>query len=167
MQHQHLAYLENKVKTLPQLLQICQEQKKHNKIIVSNNGCYDILHLGHVLSLLEAKEQGDILIVGINSDASVKANKGPQRPINNEHTRQCLVAALACVDYVFLFNETTPLEWLKLLKPQVHTNAAEYGDDCIEKEVVSEYGGRIHLLTPVSGFSTSNIIKQVQESSAG
>jgi len=154
--------LDNKIKPLDELIALRTQFKKENKTVVTNNGSYDILHLGHVMGLFEAKAQGDILIVGVNTDQSIKSYKGPDRPINPEQMRLRMLAALSCVDYVFLFNETTPLSWLDKLKPDIHTNGAEYGDECIERDVVEKNGGKIHLLKMIPGFKTTDFIKKIR-----
>ena len=153
--------LTQKIKSIPSLIPIVNQLKTQGKIIVSNNGTYDLLHIGHIMGLIEAKRQGDILIVGINDDASVRAYKGEHRPINNEHIRAQMLAALNCIDYVFIFSESTPTSWLEKLRPQIHTNGAEYGEDCIEKPVVEAYGGKIHLLPMVSEYSTTQLIEKI------
>lgn len=154
--------LENKIVTLDALLPIVEKLKSEGKTIVTNNGSYDIVHLGHILGLFEAKRQGDILIVGINSDASVRAYKSPKRPINDEYMRVRLLAALSCTDYVFLFDDLDPLRWLDKIKPHVHTNGAEYGENCIEREVVEKNNGKIYLLPIIEGYKTTHIIEKIK-----
>ena len=153
--------IEAKVKGFEELLSVVEGLRKTGKTIVTNNGSYDIMHIGHVLGLYEAKRQGDVLIVGINSDKSVKQYKGPKRPINPEEQRVRMVAAIGCVDYVFLFDETEPMGWLDQVKPDVHTNGAEYTEDCIEAETVQRNGGRIHLLPMVQGVKTTMMIEKI------
>lgn len=153
--------IENKIKTLDQLIPIVEQAKAAGKTIVTNNGSYDIVHLGHIEGLFVAKQQGDVLIVGVNSDKSVKSYKGPTRPINPEHMRMRLLAAMMCVDYVFSFDESVPMPWLEKIKPHVHTNGAEYGSDCIEKDTVEANGGKLFLLPMVDGYKTSNIIEKI------
>lgn len=151
----------NKIKTFAEIVAIREQAKKEGKTIVTTNGSYDILHAGHVESLEESKSQGDILIVGINSDSSVKQYKSPDRPIIPEQYRAIMVAGLACVDYVFIFSELNPIAFLEKLKPDVHTNSVDYGEDCIEKDAVLAGGGRLHLLKKYEGISTSAIIEKV------
>tara|TARA_B110000879_G_C11171098_1_gene513603 strand:+ start:1231 stop:1722 length:492 start_codon:yes stop_codon:yes gene_type:complete len=155
--------LENKIKTVDELVNIAAELKQQAKIVVTNNGSYDIMHLGHIYGLFNAKEQGDVLMVGLNSDASIKSYKSVHRPINDEKMRLRMLAALSCVDYVFLFEETTPHAWLERLKPQIHTNGAEYGNECIERNLVEAQGGKIHLLPMVKGYKTSLIIDKIKQ----
>lgn len=156
--------LENKIIALETLLPIVAKLKTEGKTIVTNNGSYDIVHLGHILGLFEAKRQGDILIVGLNSDASVRAYKSPNRPINDEKMRVRLIAALSCTDYVFLFDDLNPIAWLGKIKPHVHTNGAEYGNDCIEREVVEKNNGKIVLLPIVEGYKTTLIVDRIKAS---
>src|SRR3989338_4807015 len=105
-----------KITTLNKLISIVQKLKKQNKKIVTTNGVFDILHFGHVKYLEEAKKLGDILIVGVNTNASVKQNKGDNRPINDEKSRIGVLAALESVDYIFLFNEKNPVKWIEKIK---------------------------------------------------
>lgn len=154
--------LEHKILTLDELLPIIKNLRAQRKTIVTNNGSYDIVHLGHILGLFEAKRQGDILIVGVNSDASIRAYKNPQRPINDEYMRIRLLAALSCTDYVFLFDELNPLTWLEKIKPNVHTNGAEYGEQCIERDIIEKNGGKIYLLPMIPGYKTSTIIEKIK-----
>jgi rfaE bifunctional protein nucleotidyltransferase chain/domain len=153
--------LEQKIFTLEKLLPILESERDAGKILVTNNGSYDIMHLGHIEGLFYAKSLGDILIVGVNSDASVRAYKGPNRPINDDHMRTRMLAALSCVDYVFTFDETVPMEWLAKIKPHIHTNGAEYGELCIERDTVVENGGHVVLLPMVPGYKTSQIIDKI------
>lgn len=152
-----------KIKSRKEIEEIAKNLKKQNKTIVTCNGCFDILHVGHIKFLKEAKSQGDILIVGLNSDSSVKQNKGPKRPINNENDRATVLATLEMVDYVTIFNKKTPIELLEVIKPNVHVNGEEYGENCIEAETVRKYGGKIHLIKLKEGYSTTNIIKKIKK----
>ncbi|MFP4052512.1 MAG: adenylyltransferase/cytidyltransferase family protein [Phycisphaerae bacterium] len=155
--------IERKIKTLEELADLVRQFKGEGKTVVTNNGSYDLLHVGHVVTLHQAARQGDVLIVGVNSDASVKAYKGPSRPVNPQQHRLRMLAALGCVDYVFPFDETTPEAFLQRLRPQVHTNGAEYGQDCVERETVERHGGRVHLLGVVEGVRTTSLIERIHE----
>ena len=143
-----------KIKTLQELEKIDFTGKK----IVTTNGCFDVIHEGHLKALRESKEQGDILIVGLNSDESVRKLKGPTRPINNEFSRACALAAIDYVDYVFIFGEDNPIAFLEILKPDVHTNSEEYGENCVEASTVKKNGGKIYLIKKIPGISTTNIL---------
>lgn len=153
----------NKIKKINEIEEIVKELKKQGKKIVTCNGCFDILHAGHIKFLTEAKQQGEILIVGLNSDQSVKENKGSSRPINNENDRATVLAALETVDYITIFNEKTPIQLLERIKPNIHVNGEEYGENCIEAETVRKNGGRIYLINLIKGYSTSNIIKRIRK----
>jgi rfaE bifunctional protein nucleotidyltransferase chain/domain len=153
----------NKIKTKAEIEEISKDLIQRNKKIVTCNGCFDILHIGHIKFLKEAKKQGDVLIIGLNSDSSVKQNKGPERPINNEDDRAEILAALEMVDYITIFNETTPISLLETIKPDIHCNGEEYRENCIEAETIKKYGGKIHLIKLKAGISTTNIIKKIRE----
>lgn len=153
--------LEAKVKTLDELVSIRENLRAQGRTVVTNNGSYDLLHVGHVVSLHEAAGVGDVLIVGVNSDASVRSYKGAHRPVNPQEHRLRMLAALGCVDYVFAFYEETPIAFLERLAPEVHTNGAEYGADCIERETVERNGGRVHLLPIVQGIRTTTLIERI------
>lgn len=130
--------------------------------IATLNGSFDLLHAGHLEILYQASQQADCLIVALNSDASIKAYKNPKRPLITLKDRLALVASLEFVDYVTWFEETDPLKLLSVIKPHVHVNGAEYGENCIEAETVRKFGGRIHIVELVPGLSTSNIIEKVR-----
>lgn len=134
--------------------------KVQGKKIVSTNGCFDILHLGHIRYLQEAKRLGDVLFVGINSDRSVKEIKGPTRPIQSQEARAEILAALECVDYVCIFDESTPEELLKRLKPNIHVKGGDYsGVEIPEKKVVESLGGTVKFLNFTEGYSTTKILE--------
>ncbi|MBW2989713.1 adenylyltransferase/cytidyltransferase family protein [Candidatus Woesearchaeota archaeon] len=153
--------MDTKIRTREEIRVIAEKLKKEGKKIVTCNGCFDILHAGHIGFLKEAKQQGDILIVGLNSNQSVKENKGPKRPINDEKSRAEVLAALKMTDYVVIFNEKTPIKILESIQPNVHCNGEEYGKGCIEAETIKKDGGRIHLIRLKKGFSTTNLIKEI------
>ena len=129
------------------------------------NGCFDLLHNGHIHNLIEAKQQGDVLVVGVNSDRSVREIKGHGRPVIDEAARLQMLAALECVDYVTLFNEDTPIAAITGLQPDVHCKGSDYADNAKpipERATVEKYGGRIHFLTLVPGVSTTGIIDRIR-----
>jgi D-beta-D-heptose 7-phosphate kinase/D-beta-D-heptose 1-phosphate adenosyltransferase len=128
------------------------------KRIVTINGSFDILHSGHLYILNEARQRGDVLIVGLNSDASVKGYKGPDRPIVPERGRAEMLLSLRMVDYVHVFDEPDPRAFLQQVKPDVHVNGAEYGEDCIERETVIGGGGQLHVVDRIGGLSTTGIL---------
>jgi len=146
------------------LFEEIEEIKKQKKKIVFTNGCFDILHLGHAEYLLESSKFADVLIVGLNSDTSVKKLKGDSRPINNESDRAKLLLHLACVDYVVIFNEDTPVNLLEIIKPDVYTKGADYTIDTLpEAQVVLKNGGRVEFINLVEGKSTTNVIKKIEQ----
>lgn len=138
-------------------------EKMRGKKIVFTNGCFDILHRGHVAYLNEARKLGDALIVGLNADASVKRLKGPERPINNETDRLFVMKNLKCVDAVEIFTEDTPLELIKALHPMVLVKGGDWSVDQIVggREVIG-WGGEVLSLTFVDGYSTTSVIKKIQ-----
>jgi rfaE bifunctional protein nucleotidyltransferase chain/domain len=129
--------------------------------LVTINGSFDVLHAGHLHILNEARAQGDVLIVGLNSDASVRSYKGPTRPITPERRRAELLLALRVVDYVHVFDEPDPIAFLTELKPDVHVNGSEYGENCIERDAVIQNGGRLHLVDRLPDLSTTGVVKQL------
>ncbi len=144
--------LEEKVKKL----------KDQGKTIATLNGSFDLMHAGHLYIIYQASRQGDILMIGLNTDQSIQAYKSALRPIIPLEYRLQMIAALEMVDFVTWFDEVDPREMLKKIKPHVHVNGAEYGEDCIEMETVRSCGGRIHIVELVPGLSTSQIIKKIQ-----
>jgi rfaE bifunctional protein kinase chain/domain/rfaE bifunctional protein nucleotidyltransferase chain/domain len=151
--------------TLTDLTLLRSSWKAAGNTVVWTNGCFDLLHAGHVQSLKEAKAAGDILIVGINSDRSVKAKKGPSRPVVPEEQRAEIVAALECVDYVVIFDDESPRQILNHLRPDVHCKGADYADGSKpmpEAEVVHSYGGRIEFLSLHFSCSTTRIIDKIR-----
>jgi len=137
--------------------------KAAGKTIVFTNGCFDVLHAGHVRYLAAAKQLGDILIVGLNSDASVRMLKGPERPVNNENDRAEVIAALAAVDFVVLFEEQTAEALVAQIKPQIYVKGGDYNvKDLPEAKHVAGYGGETVLIPEVPGRSTTNIIRRIK-----
>jgi D-beta-D-heptose 7-phosphate kinase/D-beta-D-heptose 1-phosphate adenosyltransferase len=134
--------------------------------IVTINGSFDVLHAGHLYILNEAAKCGDVLIVGLNSDKSVRGYKGPSRPIIPEDARADMLLALRVVDYVHIFDEADPIAFLREVQPDVHANGAEYGENCIEAETVKLHGGRIHIVPRIPGLSTSGLLDAIQTARA-
>ena len=130
---------------------------------MTTNGAFDLLHIGHVRNLQIAKSAGDILIVGVNSDRSVRTHKDKTRPIVPEMERAEVIAALEAVDYVFIFSAPDPIPWLKKIKPNVHAKGADRTiDQMVESSVVKKHGGKILRVPYLKGHSTSNIIKRIK-----
>jgi rfaE bifunctional protein nucleotidyltransferase chain/domain len=149
----------DKIKNLSEALELRQQWKQQNKKVVFTNGCFDILHLGHVDYLEKAKNTGDFLVVGLNTDASVRKLKGPSRPINNEYARARVLASLGFVDLVILFGEDTPLALITNLLPDVLVKGNDYTIDTIvgSKEVLSA-GGEVKTIDLVPDYSTTKIV---------
>ena len=139
------------------------EARQEAKQIVFTNGCFDLLHVGHVRYLAAAREAGDLLIVGINDDASVRRLKGPERPLVAEADRAEVVAALAVVDFVTIFGEDTPAEVITALQPDVLVKGADWApDQVVGREVVEARGGRVLLIPFVEGFSTTALAERLR-----
>jgi len=145
------------------LADVCQELRLADKKIVFTNGCFDILHAGHVTYLDEAKMLGDVLVIGLNTDASVRRLKGEHRPVNDEHDRAIVISALKSVDYVVLFDEDTPLELITLLKPDIIVKGGDYTPETIiGADFVRQNGGKVVVIPLVAGKSTTAIIQKAQ-----
>lgn len=155
---------DSKIKNLDVLAAIITAEKARGKRVVFTNGCFDLLHAGHVKYLQKARNLGDLLILGLNSDASVRRLKGEKRPLISEDERAHILAALDCIDYVVLFDQDTPLELITALKPHILAKGGDYtADAVVGKDVVEAYGGRVELVSFVDGKSTTNIIERVLE----
>ena len=155
-----------KLKSVAQLQTIVDKLKNEGKKVVWTNGCFDILHVGHITYLIAARQQGDDLVIGLNTDSSVRENKGPDRPVVNERDRATVLSALECVDYVVLFDDKTPMPLLDALKPDVYAKGGDYTIDTIvqeERHLVEGYGGRIAIIPGIEGHSTTNIIDKITE----
>jgi D-beta-D-heptose 7-phosphate kinase/D-beta-D-heptose 1-phosphate adenosyltransferase len=146
---------------------LANEYRQTGKRTVLTNGCFDLLHAGHVLSLAAARAEGDVLFVGVNSDEVIRRLKGKQRPIISQHDRMAVLAALACVDHVILFHEETPHELLRAIRPDVLVKGGTYApDQVVGREVVEAYGGAVRVTPIVDGLSTSHIVETVLQKSA-
>ncbi len=139
-----------------------EDPKKQGKRIVFTNGCFDLLHIGHIRYLEKAKSLGNILVVGVNSDQSVRSLKGPQRPITPLEERMEILSSLECVDYVTFFEESTPLGLISLLEPHVLVKGGDWSKETtVGKEVVERLGGEVVILPFVEGGSTSNLVETI------
>lgn len=153
----------NRVLSRIEAQNLIENLKNQGQKVVFTNGCFDILHVGHMTYLEEAKAFGDYLFVGVNSDESVRRLKGPTRPINNENDRAELLAGLKSVDYTVIFPEDTPVELIGALKPSIHVKGGDYKkEDLPETAVVESYGGEVFIVSLVEGKSTSNVVKKIQ-----
>jgi len=154
--------LEEKIKGLRQLAQEISRLKRAGKKIVFTNGCFDLLHYGHVKYLESARAAGDILVVGVNSDASVKRLKGPKRPVVSQKYRVRVIAGLECVDYAVIFGEDTPLETIKRLKPDVLVKGADWKESqIVGADFVRKNGGMVRTIKLEKGLSTTSLIRKI------
>jgi len=153
-----------KVASAIEIAKAADEARQLGKKVITTNGCFDILHIGHVRILNQARAEGDLLFLGLNSDDSVRRLKGPERPINNEDDRAELLANLVSVDYVYIFSEDTPIEFLKLVKPNIHVKGADYTTGQLaETPVVESFGGQVKLLPLVPQKSTTSLVQKIKE----
>jgi rfaE bifunctional protein nucleotidyltransferase chain/domain len=155
-----------KIKDLDSLKEEAKRLKDEGKTIVFTNGCFDILHLGHADYLSFAANQGDILIVGVNSDSSVKKSKGENRPIVSQDERAALLAALGCVDYVIIFDDDEPAGIISEIIPNVLVKGEDWAHYVSGREIVEANGGKVVLAPLVEGKSTTDIIKNIQQADA-
>jgi D-glycero-beta-D-manno-heptose 1-phosphate adenylyltransferase len=156
--------LEDKIVSPERIEEKVKELKKQGKKIVTLNGSFDLLHAGHLYIIQEAAKQGDILIVALNSDDSIKSYKSKKRPIIPLKDRLKMMAALQCVNLVTFFEQTDPSDILSKIKPDIHANGEEYGQHCIEAKTIRSFGGKLHLIQRIDGLSTSDIIQKIKES---
>lgn len=155
--------MRNKVMPLPDAVVWVGQLRREGKIIAFTNGVFDLLHPGHVRYLQDARREGDALIVGLNADRSVRAIKGSERPLNPEHERAEVLAALACVDAVVIFDEADPQHLVDALQPDVLVKGADWpADRIIGRETVEARGGRVVRVALAEGYSTSAIIRKIQ-----
>lgn len=137
--------------------------KSKGQTIVTLNGSFDLMHSGHLQIIFEASQMGDILLVALNSDSSIQQYKSPKRPVIPLEYRLQMMSALEFVNYVTWFDELDPRKLLDVIKPHVHVNGSEYGENCIEAETVKKNGGKLHIVQLVPGLSTSEIIRKIKE----
>lgn len=156
--------MKNKILTLKELEHIVQAEKQHGRVIATTSGCFDILHSGHVQYLEQAKSKCDVLIVLLNSDKSVKALKGDERPIVPENERAFVIAGLESVDYVCIFDDLTPCALIENLQPDLVIKGGDYrGKKIPEMESVKKYGGKVEYVDLVDGCSSTNIIEKIKK----
>lgn len=156
--------LKRKLYTLPELNLICDQLKKEKKTIVFTNGCFDLIHLGHIDYLSKAADLGDFLIIGLNSDKSVQHLKGTGRPIQDQISRQMQLAAFSFVNAVVLFNEETPYDLINIIKPDILVKGGDYkAKEVVGVDIVKVYGGKVVILPFVKGYSTSAIEMKIIE----
>jgi D-glycero-beta-D-manno-heptose 1-phosphate adenylyltransferase len=152
-----------KLLDIAELAELVEELKNTKRKIMFTNGCFDIIHAGHVRYLQAARRLGDVLIVGLNSDSSVSLLKGPTRPINNQEDRAEVLAALSAVDYVIIFGEQTAEKLIRVIKPDIYVKGGDYVvANLPEAELIDKLGGEIVLIPEVQGRSSSNIINKIK-----
>ncbi|MDP8230140.1 MAG: D-glycero-beta-D-manno-heptose 1-phosphate adenylyltransferase [Candidatus Gorgyraea atricola] len=154
----------NKIKNLPEVIKALKKSKGKKRIVFTN-GCFDILHVGHVAYLQKARSLGDILVVGLNSDSSVRKLKGRKRPVNAQKNRAKVLSALACVDFIVIFNSLTPLNLIKAIKPKILVKGGDWkAKDIVGGDFVQSLGGLVKSLPYIKGFSTRKLIKKIRSS---
>ncbi len=162
--HTHQLSSRRKLVTLDEMARLADEYRRRGKRIVLTNGCFDLLHVGHATYLEEAAGLGDVLVVAINSDSSVKRLKGPQRPVIQGSERAAMLAALGCVDHVLEFEEDTPLAVVSAVRPDILVKGGNYlAHEVVGRDIVESYGGRVCIASMVPGVSTSDIVQSVQQ----
>ncbi len=154
----------SKVKTLPEISTLVSNLKKDGNTVVFANGCFDLLHVGHIRYLEAARALGDILVLGLNGDKSVQQLKGPGRPLMNQEERAEILAALECVDHLIIFDEPTAKKVLETLQPDIHAKGTDYTRETVpERETVLAYGGSIAIVGDPKDHSTKEFLRQIAE----
>ena len=149
--------------SLEEAAELAQESRKQRKSLVLANGCFDLLHVGHIRYLQAAAREGDLLLVAVNSDGSVRRLKGPERPVMPEEERAEILEAIECVDHVLVFDETTVEEVIRRLRPQVHAKGTDYTEETVpERELVRSYGGRVAIVGDPKDHSTRNYLQKIR-----
>jgi len=158
-----LEQIKTKIFSWEQIKNQCNIWRFNEKKILFTNGCFDILHLGHIEYLTRAADLGDILLIGLNSDASVKAIKGPDRPINNEEARAIILSSLSFVSGVIIFDEETPYELIKTIQPDILVKGADYEvKEIVGHDIVEARGGEIVTIPLTEGYSTTDLIDRIK-----
>ncbi len=158
---------ESKILPVENLVALRSQWKAEGRTVVFTNGCFDLLHAGHIRYLYFARQQGDLLIVGLNSDSSVRWNKGPERPINPQGNRALVLAALEMVDYVVLFEEAEPAGLIERIVPDVLVKGEDWAHYVSGREIVERHGGRVVLAPLVHGLSTTGLLQKIQAGDKG
>ena len=154
-----------KIKELPELREIVVGYRNDGKTVVFANGCFDLIHVGHIRYLEAARALGDLLVLGLNGDESVKLLKGPGRPTMNQEERAEILAAMECVDYVILFDDPTAERLLQELQPHIHAKGTDYAENTVpEREAVVAYGGSVKIAGDPKDHSSKDLLKQITES---
>ncbi len=162
------AFSMGKIVSQDELIQVAAREKRDGRTVVFTNGCFDLLHPGHVRCLADARALGDLLVVGINSDRSVRSNKGPERPLVSEQDRAEVMAALSSVDYVTIFDEPTPRELIARVLPSVLVKGADWAlGEVAGREEVEAAGGRVVSIPLAAGYSTTKIVERIRNLRGG
>ena len=157
----NIEIIESKIYKQDQIIQLLSSWQSKDEKIVFTNGCFDVIHVGHLLNLSQSADLGTKLIIGLNTDASVKRLKGPKRPINNEYNRALILAGFSFVDAVIYFDADTPYELIKSIKPDILTKGGDYKpEEVIGHDVVTQNGGEVIIINIIKGFSSSSIIEK-------
>jgi D-beta-D-heptose 7-phosphate kinase/D-beta-D-heptose 1-phosphate adenosyltransferase len=156
-----------KIVSQDELIQVTAREKGYGRHVVFTNGCFDLLHPGHVRCLAQARALGDVLVVAINSDRSVRGNKGPERPLVPQQDRAEVLAALSSVDYVTIFDEPTPRELIALVLPNILVKGADWAlDEVAGREEVEAAGGRVISIPLAQGYSTTSLLEKIRKAAA-
>jgi len=156
--------VKSKIKALPELLKIVARYRTAGKTVVFANGCFDLIHIGHIRYLEAARALGDLLVLGLNGDESVRLLKGPGRPAMNQDERAEVLAAMECVDYVILFDDLTAERLLRELEPEIHAKGTDYSEDSVpERNIVLAYGGSVRIAGDPKDHSSRDLLKQIAE----
>ena len=154
---------EGKIKTQSEIRKITDKLKRQGKRIVFTNGCFDILHYGHIKYLQDAKNLADVLVLGLNSDSSIRKIKGSARPINKQLDRARVLSALTCVDYLTIFSEDTPLRLIKLIQPDVLVKGGDWqAEKIVGADFVKSHGGKVLAISYINGYSTTKLINKIR-----
>ena len=158
-----LTHIQSKIMTADELANQVKDWRSSGKKIVFTNGCFDVLHRGHIEYLAQASDMGDILIIGLNTDNSVKRLKGESRPVNDQHARSLLLAALSFVDAVTLFDEDTPFNLIKTIMPDILVKGGDYKkEDIVGHDIVKANGGKVITIPLTEGYSTTGMIERMK-----
>ena len=157
--------MNKKIKNIEEVIKEIEEAKSHGKLIVTTSGSFDILHYAHIDLLEKAKGEGNVLIVLLNSDSSIRINKGDKRPIVPQNERAKMLAALECVDYVSIFDDDKPLSYLEKIRPNIHVKGGSFIEERIkeERELIESWGGKYKTFELEEGYSTTKIINKIIE----
>jgi rfaE bifunctional protein nucleotidyltransferase chain/domain len=155
--------ISNAFQTATEVRDALAQLRSRGKTLVTTNGCFDIIHAGHIQYLTEAASLGDILVVGVNCDSVVQKLKGKGRPLQNEQDRLSIMASLRMVDFAFIFREDDPRAFLEILRPDIHVKGGDYRQDILEKTVVEKYGGTVKIVSFLKNHSTTSLVEKMRK----